>query len=121
MMADGNGVALGAKPYGAIFGLSSFGTNRPYNQVFLCRSISGSLGKIMGAELPLPDTKRWTIRRKAAVLAAIRAGIITREEVCGRYQLSEEELLSWERAFEAHGLGGLRVTRLQMYRRRTAS
>jgi Protein of unknown function (DUF1153) len=81
----------------------------------------GSLGKVMGAELPPPDTKRWTIRRKAAVLAAIRTGLITREEVYRRYQLSEEELFSWERAFEAHGLGGLRVTRLQMYRRRTAS
>jgi transposase-like protein len=75
----------------------------------------------MGAELPPPDIKRWTIRRKAAVLAAIRTGLITREEVCRRYQLSEEELFSWERAFEAYGLAGLRVTRLQMYRRRTAS
>jgi Protein of unknown function (DUF1153) len=120
MMADGNEVIPGAKPYEPIFGLSSFGTNRPYNQFFVHLDI-GSLGKVMGAELPPPDTKRWTIRRKAAVLAAIRTGLITREEVYRRYQLSEEELFSWERAFEAHGLGGLRVTRLQMYRRRTAS
>jgi Protein of unknown function (DUF1153) len=72
----------------------------------------------MGAPLPPSNTKRWTIRRKAAVLAAVRAGDITREEACRRYQLSEEEFLSWQRAFEAHGLVGLRVTRLQMYRSR---
>jgi hypothetical protein len=30
--------------------------------------------------------------------------------------LSEEEFLSWERAFERHGLAGLRTTRVQQYR-----
>ena len=72
----------------------------------------------MGAGLPPPHTKRWTIRRKAAILAAVRAGEITREEACSRYELSEEEFLSWQRTFEAHGLAGLRVTRLQTYRNR---
>ena len=33
-----------------------------------------------------------------------------------RYQLTEEEYRSWERAFEQHGLAGLRSTRLQQYR-----
>jgi Protein of unknown function (DUF1153) len=70
----------------------------------------------MSAELPSPSTKRWTIRRKAAILTAVQAGEITFEEVCCRYQLSEEEFLAWQRAFEAHGLLGLRVTRLQRYR-----
>jgi hypothetical protein len=32
--------------------------------------------------------------------------------------LSEEELLSWDRAFELHGLAGLRATRIQQYRSR---
>jgi transposase-like protein len=67
--------------------------------------------------LPPPNTKRWVIRRKAAVVAAVRSGEITFEEACRRYQLSEEELLSWERAFEIHGLAGLRTTRIQQYRR----
>src|SRR5215467_3597703 len=66
--------------------------------------------------LPGSDTKRWVVRRKAAVVAAVRSGRITIEEACRTYQLSEEELLSWERAFETHGLAGLRVTRLQHYR-----
>ena len=56
------------------------------------------------------------MRRKAAVVAAVRSGGITIEEACRLYQLSKEELLSWDRAFEIHGLAGLRVTRIQQYR-----
>jgi hypothetical protein len=70
----------------------------------------------MSAELPPPETTRWVIRRKAAVVAAVRAGEITLEEACRRYQLSEEEFLSWQRAFEAYGLPGLRATRVKRYR-----
>src|ERR1700730_8049421 len=66
--------------------------------------------------LPPPNTKRWVVRRKAAVVAAVRGGGVTLEEACRYYQLSEEEFLSWERAFERHGLAGLRTTRVQQYR-----
>jgi hypothetical protein len=69
------------------------------------------------ADLPPPNTKRWVVRRKAAVVAAVRSGGITIEEACRVYRLSEEELLSWERSFEIHGLPGLRATRVQQYRR----
>ncbi len=68
------------------------------------------------AELPPPDVKRWTVRRKAAVVTAVAEGVLTREEACRRYQLTEEEFVSWQQAFEAHGLPGLRSTRLQQYR-----
>lgn len=68
------------------------------------------------ADLPPANTKRWVVRRKAAVLAAIRGGDLTIEEACRHYGLSEEELLSWQRAFDAYGLPGLRATRLQSYR-----
>ena len=67
--------------------------------------------------LPHPNTKRWVVRRKAAVVAAVRRGGVTLEEACRVYQLSREEFLSWDRAFELHGLAGLRVTRSQQYRR----
>ena len=67
-------------------------------------------------QLPHPNTKRWVVRRKAAVVAAVRSGGITLEEACRVYQLTKEELLSWDRAFELHGLAGLRVTRIQQYR-----
>ena len=69
-------------------------------------------------DLPPPNTKRWVVRRKAAVVAAVRRGRLTIEEACRVYQLSEEELLSWDRAFGLHGLAGLRVTRIQQYRSR---
>ena len=68
--------------------------------------------------LPPPNTTRWVIRHKAAVVVAVRSGRMTIEEVCHAYQLSEEEFLSWERAFETHGLPGLRTTRIQRYRGR---
>lgn len=67
-------------------------------------------------ELPPPNTRRWVVRRKAAVVTAVRNGRITMEEALRRYQLTEEEFLSWQRAFESHGLAGLRATRLQQYR-----
>lgn len=66
--------------------------------------------------LPPADTTRWVVRRKAEVLAAIRAGVLTRAEACRRYRLSEEELRLWERAIDAAGVPGLRVTRVQVYR-----
>ena len=68
-------------------------------------------------DLPPPNTTRWVPRRKAAVVAAVLSGTITMEEVLRRYQLSEEEFLSWQRAFETHGIAGLRATRVQQYRR----
>ena len=68
-------------------------------------------------DLPPPDTKRWVVRRKAEVVAGVRAGLISIEEACARYSLSMEEFLSWQRMIESHGVRGLRTTRLQHYRR----
>jgi len=70
----------------------------------------------MAIELPPPNTKRWTVRRKAAVVEAVRIGMISLLEACLSYGLSVEEFLSWQRAVEQHGIHGLRVTRLQIYR-----
>ena len=67
-------------------------------------------------DLPPPDTKRWVIRRKAEVVAAVRCGLISLDEACRRYTLSIEEFLTWQRLIDSHGLAGLRVTRLQDYR-----
>ena len=66
--------------------------------------------------LPPEDTKRWVVRRKAAVVQAVRDGLISLDDACNRYTLSVEEFLSWERAIDEYGLRGLRVTRLQEYR-----
>ena len=67
-------------------------------------------------DLPPPDTKRWVARRKAVVVNAVRSGAISLEEVCRRYELSVEEFFAWQRAIDTHGVAGLRVTRLQIYR-----
>jgi hypothetical protein len=67
-------------------------------------------------DLPPTGTKRWVIRRKAEVVAGVRAGLISLEEACERYTLSVEEFLSWQRSIDSHGVRGLRTTRLQDYR-----
>jgi hypothetical protein len=67
-------------------------------------------------KLPPASTTRWVIRRKAAVVEAVTAGLISLEEACRRYTLSVEEFQSWVKAIDKHGLSGLRVTRLQQYR-----
>ncbi|HHN67190.1 MAG TPA: DUF1153 domain-containing protein [Thermopetrobacter sp.] len=68
------------------------------------------------ADLPSPDTRRWVIRRKAEVVAAVRGGLLSLEEACKRYSLTVEEYLSWQRSIDQHGLKGLRTTRLKEYR-----
>ena len=74
---------------------------------------------ITSADLPPKGIRRWTSMRKAEVIACVRAGLITPPEACERYMLSEEELLSWDNLLNEHGLGGLRATHLQEYRKRT--
>ena len=71
-------------------------------------------------DLPDPSTKRWVVRRKAEVVTAVRAGLLTLEEACARYNLSVEEFLSWQTLIDKHGVRGLRTTRLQQYRRKAS-
>lgn len=68
------------------------------------------------ADLPSPDTGRWVVRRKAVIVAAVRTGRLTIAEACQMYRLSVEEFLAWQRALDAHGVPGLRATRIQIYR-----
>src|SRR6202008_869531 len=68
------------------------------------------------ADLPAPGTKRWVIRRKAEVVAAVRGVLLSLEEACSRYTLTVEEFLSWQYSIDQHGLAGLRTTRIQQYR-----
>ena len=81
------------------------------------RSVRGPQGQALTIEaLPPPDTRRWVVRRKAEVLAAIAGGLLSRAEACLRYRISPEELSLWERAVACAGVPGLRVTRVQIYR-----
>ena len=70
------------------------------------------------ADLPTPGTKRWVIRRKAEVVAAVRGGLLSLEEACSRYMLTVDEFLSWQHSIDQHGLAGLRSTRAQQYRQK---
>jgi hypothetical protein len=67
-------------------------------------------------DLPPPGTKRWVVRRKAVVVAAVRNGMLSLQEACERYNLSVEEFLAWQRSIDRYGVPGLRITRLQIYR-----
>jgi hypothetical protein len=66
--------------------------------------------------LPPSDTQRWVTRRKAQVVTAVRTGLLTFDEACKRYSLSEEEFKAWQSLLDHHGLNGLRATRMQDYR-----
>ena len=68
------------------------------------------------ADLPPPDTRRWVARRKAAVVRAVAAGLISRDEALTTYALSDEEFDSWCRAVAAHGEAALKATALKKYR-----
>jgi hypothetical protein len=68
------------------------------------------------ADLPPSNTRRWVIRRKAEVVAAVRGGLLSLDEACQRYTLTTEEFLSWQHSIEEFGLAGLRTTRIQHYR-----
>ena len=66
-------------------------------------------------QLPLPG-QRWVASRKAVVIEAVRAGKLSLEEACHRYQLCPDEFDSWAAAIDKHGIPGLRATRFQIYR-----
>ena len=68
------------------------------------------------ADLPPANTRRWVIRRKAEVVAAVRGGLLSLEEAYQRYTLTVEEFLGWQSSIDEHGLAGLRTTRIQQYR-----
>ena len=80
--------------------------------------VIGPLGEPLTLDsLPPPDTERWVVRRKAEVVAAVNGGLLDPEEACERYNLTPEEFAGWQRAVDRSGMKGLRVTRIQRYRR----
>jgi len=85
-------------------------------------TVPGPFGEPLSMDdLPPPDTRRWVIRRKAEVLAAINGGLLSVAEACQRYRLSPEELELWQQAIDRAGVPGLRVTRIQLYRELSTS
>lgn len=71
---------------------------------------------ITRADLPAPGTRRWVASRKAAVVAGVESGLVTRDWAMTTYGLSGEELDSWLALSRTHGAHGLRTTALKKYR-----
>jgi len=81
------------------------------------RAVTLPDGSVMTrADLPDAKTRRWVASRKAAVIRAIRAELISRDEAIDLYDLSEEELDAWHVAVEQHGEMALKATAIQRYR-----
>ncbi len=59
------------------------------------------------ADLPPRYNRRWSPIMKARVVAAIECGMMSAEDAGERYQLGQEELLSWQRGLLHSGLDGL--------------
>jgi hypothetical protein len=79
--------------------------------------------QIEGAGLPLPPpgAMRWWPHRKAAVVAAVRGGVLSLNEAQERYALSIEEYLTWQHGIDLFGLAGLRMDGTQRRRARNRS
>ncbi|MGB7408105.1 MAG: DUF1153 domain-containing protein [Pontixanthobacter sp.] len=87
------------------------------NQKIRPAEVIGPLGEPLSVkDLPPPSTKRWVVRRKAEVVAAVNGGLLSIDEVLELYTLTLEEFASWQRAVDRSGMQGLRVTRIQHYR-----
>lgn len=56
------------------------------------------------ADLPPPQTVRWTIRLKAEVVTAVRGGLLTEDEALERYGLTKEEFTLWKKNIDSHGV-----------------
>jgi hypothetical protein len=66
-------------------------------------------------KLPAPG-QRWTVKRKAALIEAVRGGWLAIDEACQRYNLSVDEFVAWRRDLDRYSVHGLRSTRYQIYR-----
>ena len=72
--------------------------------------------KMTRADLPDPGTRRWVASRKAAVVRAVAAGLMSRDEAVSTYRLSDEEFDGWTKAVATHGEAALKATAVQRYR-----
>lgn len=75
------------------------------------KSVIGPLGnKLYLHELPAPGERRWTPRRKAEVVHAVKGGLLGLADACDRYHMSVDEFLEWQRGMDRAGRKGLRIT-----------
>lgn len=81
------------------------------------RAVTLPDGSVMTrADLPPAETCRWVASRKAAVVRAVKHGLMSRDEALSRFDLSGDEFDGWASAVEQHGIPALRTTAIQKYR-----
>jgi len=79
--------------------------NNDNNNKHAAGPIPRQSGVVVPFQLPPITTRRWVARRKAEVVAAVHAGMLSALEACRRYRLSPEEFLEWERHYLSGDLG----------------
>jgi len=72
--------------------------------------------KFTRSDLPPTNTKRWVASRKATVVLGVETALITMEEACEMYNLSQDEFNEWCSAIKLHGFSALKTTKLKSYR-----
>lgn len=61
--------------------------------------------------IDLRTTKRWVVSRKAWVVCAIDAGVLTKENALDWYNLQSYELDNWIKSYRKKGQKALRTTK----------
>lgn len=61
--------------------------------------------------------QRWTAARKARLLNAVDAGVLSLVDACARYGLSFDEVNEWRDRYYTAGYEGLKATQQRRYRR----
>lgn len=83
---------------------------RPQGPLSPLKTATGPRGEVLTVfDLPRDRNVRWSKRRKAEVVLAIQAGIISADEACNRYALTVEELAGWQQSYWVRGMAGLRL------------
>lgn len=68
------------------------------------------------SDLPSIETVRWVKSRKTLIVLAVKYNLLTLQEACDLYHLSEEELHSWIQNFNKFGKDGLSIKKNVRYK-----
>jgi len=66
-------------------------------------------------DLPPDHTARWIKKKKRLVAAAVKGGLLSREEAARRYRLSMEELSTWLDTISGNTLAGSHIPERRSY------
>jgi hypothetical protein len=79
--------------------------------------VIGPLGEKLTLDmLPKPGMKRWLIRHKAELVAAVEGRLLSLNELLRHYRITPSEYEHWKDAVRKFGMAGLRSTRARDYR-----